>query len=50
MTPVEAANRLSIDLNYLYRLLRQGVVKGRKKGRQWIVDVRSVEDRLRRVA
>ena len=50
MSALEAAQRLGIDYDFVLRLLRQGKLKGRKKGSRWIVDARSVEQRLGKVA
>ena len=50
MTATEAAIKMNVDYDYVLRLLRQGKLKGRKKGREWIVDAQSVKVRMGMVA
>lgn len=51
MTVIEAAARLDISYDFCLRLIRQGELKGSKTAlRQWFVDPRSVEARLRAMA
>ena len=42
---VEAAIRLGINLDYLYRLLLTKRIEGRKVDGRWMVTVKAVEDR-----
>ena len=46
MTATEAAIKMNVDYDYVLRLLREGKLKGRKKGREWIVDPKSVQGRM----
>jgi excisionase family DNA binding protein len=48
LTPVEAARRLGIGLDYLYALLWTGKLKARKIAGRWRIPVAEVEARLRR--
>ena len=42
MTAKEAAAQLGYHLDYLYRLLQQGKVHGRRWGREWMIDAEEV--------
>jgi excisionase family DNA binding protein len=50
LTAQQAANALGYHINYLYRLLKEGRVKGTRWGREWIIDrveierIRSLQD------
>ena len=48
LTPVEAARRLGIGLDYLYALLWTGKLKGQKVEGRWQVPAAEVEARLRK--
>jgi len=38
LTAQQAADALGYHINYLYRLLREGTVKGQRWGREWVID------------
>lgn len=38
ITPQETAEILGYHLNHVYRLLKQGKIKGEKKYRVWLID------------
>lgn len=50
LTAQQAAEALGYHINYLYRLLKEGEVKGQRWGREWMIDraevarVRSLQD------
>lgn len=50
ISPVAAARRLGIGLDYVYVLLRSGKLAGRKVGRQWVVPTEAVAERQRRIS
>ena len=43
LTPRQASSFLKVGLNYVYRLLYEGRLKGHKAGRTWEIDKASVE-------
>ena len=43
LTVKEAAKLLGYHQNHVYRLLRQGVIKGARFSRVWMIDRREVE-------
>ncbi len=45
ITPVEAARRLGVTLQYLYTLLWTGRLQARREGKRWLVDAQAVERR-----
>jgi len=47
ITPIEAARKLGVGLDYLYSLLWTGKLAGRKTGNRWRVSLASVEARLK---
>jgi hypothetical protein len=48
ITPIEAARRLGMGLNYIYNLLWTGKLAGRKVDNQWFVSLAGVEARAMR--
>ncbi len=44
---IEAARRLGINLDYLYRLLLTERIQGRKVDGRWVVTVKAVEAKLK---
>lgn len=38
MTAQQAADALGYHVNYLYKLLGEGRVKGQRWGREWVID------------
>ena len=46
LSPVEAARKLGVGLDYLYSLLWTGKLPGRKIGKLWRIPVEAVEVRL----
>lgn len=42
LTPRQASSFLKVGLNYVYRLLYEGRLKGHKAGRMWEIDTQSV--------
>ena len=44
---IEAARRLGINLDYLYRLLLTGRIQGRKQDGRWVVTRKAVEAKLK---
>ncbi len=44
---IEAARRLGINLDYLYRLLLTGRIQGRKQDGRWVVPFKAVEAKLK---
>jgi excisionase family DNA binding protein len=46
MTVTEVARRLGVEYDYVLRLIRMGRLRARKQGRVWVVDERSVEQRV----
>lgn len=47
LTAIEAARRLGVNLDYLYRLLLTGRLQGRRKDGRWLIPVAAVEARLK---
>ncbi len=47
LSPIEAARRLGVGLQYVYSLLWTGKLAGRKVGRSWRVSAQAVETKLR---
>ena len=47
ITPIEAARRLGMGLNYIYNLLWTGKLAGRKVDDQWVVSLAGVEARVK---
>jgi excisionase family DNA binding protein len=43
LTADQAAKELGYHLNYLYSLLKEGTVQGRKFGRDWMISRQEVE-------
>jgi excisionase family DNA binding protein len=43
LTAEEVASELGYHINHVYRLLKQGKLKGRQFNRVWIIDRREVE-------
>jgi hypothetical protein len=46
ITTVEAAERYGHDISHFRALAANGIVKARKVGRDWLLDVNSLEDYL----
>jgi excisionase family DNA binding protein len=46
-TAVEAARKLGISLDYIYRMLLTGKLQGQKLGKQWRVPAAAVEAALK---
>ena len=44
---VQAARKLGITLDYVYRQLAVGQLKGRKVGKQWRIQAADVEARMK---
>ena len=49
VTPAEAARTLSIGRNFLYDLLHSGKLRATKRGKQWRIPERSIQERLERL-
>ena len=47
MTPIEAARKLGVGLNYIYNLLWAGKLAGRKVDDQWAVSLAGVQARVK---
>lgn len=47
ITPIEAARKLGVGLDYLYSLLWTGKLAGRKDQNRWRVSLASVDARLK---
>jgi excisionase family DNA binding protein len=47
VSPNAAARRLGISVDYLYKLLWAGKLKGQKINERWRVPVAAIEDRLK---
>jgi excisionase family DNA binding protein len=47
ITPIEAARKLGVGLDYLYSLIWTGKLPGRKAGNRWRIPLTAVEDRLK---
>lgn len=43
LTAQEAATELGYHVNHLYRLLRDGTIKGKHFGQAWMIDRQEVE-------
>ena len=43
LTAQEAANQLGYHINHVYRLLKEGKLKGEQFNRVWMIDRREVE-------
>jgi len=50
LTPAEAAQTLRVGRNFLYDLLHSGKLRATKKGNQWRIPERSIQERLDRLA
>ena len=50
LTPAEAAQALGVGRNFLYDLLHSGKLRATKKGKQWRIPERSIQERLDRLA
>lgn len=47
LSAVQAARKLGVSLDFVYRLLMTGKLNGRKAGKQWCIPVEAVEARLK---
>ncbi len=45
ITPVEAARRLGVTIQYLYTLLWTGRLQATREGKRWLVSAQAVEQR-----
>lgn len=45
---IEAARKLGITLDALYRLIYAGRLPARKEGRKWLISASSVEERIKK--
>lgn len=43
LTAQQAADALGYHVNYLYKLLNEGTVKGQRWGREWMIDRKEVD-------
>jgi len=50
LTPAEAAQALGVGRNFLYDLLHSAKLRATKKGNQWRIPERSIQERLDRLA
>jgi excisionase family DNA binding protein len=50
VSAAEAARRLQIELDYLYRLVWSGKLSGRKVGRTWRIPFRAIDERKEHLA
>lgn len=47
LSAVQAARKLGVSLDFVYRLLMTGKLNGRKADKQWRIPVEAVEARLK---
>ena len=50
LSPREAALKLKVTIDHLYKLIYGGQLPAQKHGRQWRVDAGAVEERRKRLA
>ena len=50
LTVIEAARKLGITLDALYRLIYAGKLPARKEGKKWLLPTSAVEARIREKA